>query len=74
MAPPSADHRAIDLVRAGPDHRAVISASVVGYAMPAERPPRSRATTSTSIEGAHAASRQAGTDRTTPRMSMSLRP
>ena len=30
IAPPSADHRAIDLVRPGPDHSAVISASVVG--------------------------------------------
>ena len=30
IAPPRADHRAIDFVRAGPDHSAVISASVVG--------------------------------------------
>ncbi len=30
MAPPRADHRAIDLVRAGPVHRAVIRANVVG--------------------------------------------
>ena len=30
MAPPRADHRAIDLVRPGPDHRAVIRANVVG--------------------------------------------
>ena len=30
MAPPSADQSAIDFVRAGPDHSAVISASVVG--------------------------------------------
>ena len=30
MAPPSADHRAIDLVRPGPDHSAVINAKVVG--------------------------------------------
>ena len=30
IAPPSADHSAIDLVRAGPDQSAVISASVVG--------------------------------------------
>ena len=30
IAPPSADHNAIDFVRAGPDHNAVISASVVG--------------------------------------------
>ena len=74
MAPPSADHRAIDFVRAGPDHRAVISASVVGNAIPADTPPSSRASTSTSTEGAHAAIRQAGTESTTPRMSMSLRP
>ena len=62
IAPPSADHRAIDFVRAGPDHSAVISASVVGYAMPAASPPSTRATTSTVSEGAHAASRQAGID------------
>ena len=30
MAPPRADHSAIDFVRAGPDHSAVINASVVG--------------------------------------------
>ena len=30
MAPPSADHKAIDLVRPGPDHKAVIRANVVG--------------------------------------------
>ena len=30
IAPPIADQRAIDLVRAGPDQSAVISASVVG--------------------------------------------
>ena len=30
MAPPKADHSAIDRVRAGPDHSAVINASVVG--------------------------------------------
>ena len=44
IAPPSADHNAIDFVRPGPDHSAVINARVVGYAMPAARPPRSRAT------------------------------
>ena len=69
-----ADHNAIALVRAGPDHNAVISASVVGNAMPAESPPSSRAATSTSSLGAYAASRHAGTDRVTPRMSISLRP
>ena len=30
IAPPIADHRAIEWVRAAPDHSAVISASVVG--------------------------------------------
>ena len=30
IAPPSADHSAIAFVRPGPDHSAVISASVVG--------------------------------------------
>ena len=30
IAPPRADQSAIDFVRAGPDQRAVISASVVG--------------------------------------------
>ena len=30
MPPPSADHSAIAFVRPGPDHSAVISASVVG--------------------------------------------
>ena len=46
----------------GPDHSAVMSASVVGYAMPAERPPTSRATNSTTSVGAHAATRHAGTE------------
>ncbi len=49
IAPPSADHSAIDFVRAGPDHSAVISASVVGYAMPAASPPPTRATNSTLV-------------------------
>jgi hypothetical protein len=30
MAPPRADHNAIDRVRCGPDHKAVINANVVG--------------------------------------------
>ena len=30
MPPPSADHNAIDFVRPGPDHSAVMSARVVG--------------------------------------------
>jgi hypothetical protein len=74
MAPPSADQSAIDLVRAGPAQRAVMRARVVGYAMPADRPPRSRAAMRTSMVGANAASRHAGIDSATPRMSMSLRP
>ena len=52
IAPPIADQSAIDFVRACPDQSAVISASVVGYAMPAARPPPTRATKSTSSEGA----------------------
>jgi hypothetical protein len=74
MAPPRADHSAIERVRAGPDHNAVISASVVGKAIPAESPPTSRATMSTPSEGANAASRQAGIDSSTPRTSSILRP
>src|SRR6185295_15032666 len=74
IAPPSADHRAIERVRAGPDHRAVMSASVVGYAMPADTPPRMRARTRTLSVGAYAASRLAGIDRAMPRTSISLRP
>src|SRR5215218_3511880 len=62
IAPPSADHSAIDFVRPGPDHSAAISASVVGYAMPADNPPSTRAPNSTSSLGANEASRQAGTD------------
>ncbi len=52
MAPPIADHRAIERVRAGPDHKAVIRASVVGKAIPADRPPSTRATNSTMSVGA----------------------
>ena len=52
MAPPIADHRAIERVRAGPDHKAVIRASVVGNAIPADRPPSTRATNSTTSLGA----------------------
>ena len=74
IAPPIADHRAIERVRAGPDHRAVMSASVVGYAMPAETPPRMRAAMRTCSFGAQAAMRHAGTESETPRISMSLRP
>ncbi len=49
MPPPIADQSAIDLVRDCPDQSAVMSASVVGKAMPAESPPRMRAATSTLV-------------------------
>jgi hypothetical protein len=52
MAPPIADHRAIERVRAGPDHRAAIRASVVGYAIPADSPPSTRAPNKTVSLGA----------------------
>ena len=55
-APPIPDHSAIDFVRWGPDQSAVISASVVGNAIPADNPPPSRATNSTVSLGAYAAS------------------
>ena len=74
MAPPMPDQSAIDLVRPGPAHNAVMRASVVGYAIPAESPPSTRARKSTSSEGAHAASRHAGMDRAMPSTSISLRP
>ena len=51
-APPTADQSAIERVRPGPFHSAVISASVVGYAIPAASPPRIRASTRTPTEGA----------------------
>ena len=60
MAPPIPDQSAIDFVRDAPDHNAVMSASVVGNAIPADRPPMRRATMSTPIEGAHAARMHAG--------------
>ena len=74
MAPPTADQRAIDRVRAGPSHRAVIRASVVGKAMPAATPPRTRARISTPIDGVQAASRAVGTVAAMPSTSSSLRP
>ena len=74
MAPPRADHKAIDFVRAGPDQSAAIDASVVGYAMPAEMPPTMRAAIRTPIDPAHAATRHAGIDSSTPRTSVILRP
>ena len=74
IAPPMADHSAIDFVRPGPDQSAAIRASVVGYAMPAARPPPTRATNSTSSDGANAASSDIGTASTVPSRSMSFRP
>ena len=53
-------------VRAGPDHRAVIMDRVVGYAMPAERPPTTLAANSTVVFGAYAATMHAGIDRIIP--------
>ena len=74
IPPPRPDHSAMDFVRSGPDHSAVISASVVGYAMPAAIPPRSRARKRTSMDGARAASRETGIASPVPRRSISLRP
>src|SRR6185437_9414677 len=74
MPPPSADQRAIDLVRPGPDQSAVISASVVGYARPAETPPSTRAPKRTTSDQANAASRLAGMESAMPRSSRSFRP
>jgi hypothetical protein len=42
--------------------------------MPADSPPSTRARASTPTDGAHAATMEIGTDSTTPRTSMSLRP
>ena len=74
MAAPSPDQSAIDRVRPRPDHNAVINASVVGNAMPAARPPPTRAATSTPVDGAHAASSEKGTASAVPATSSSLRP
>ena len=68
------DHSAIAFVRPGPDQSAVIRASVVGYAMPAESPPRRRARKRTSSVGAQAASRQAGIDSAMPEDQHQLAP
>ena len=74
MAPPTAAHSAIDLVLAGPVHRAAISARQVGKAMPAAMPPKIRAPIRISMVGAKAASSAAGMASTTPVSSSSLRP
>jgi hypothetical protein len=74
IAPPMPDQRAIDFVRPGPDQSAVISASVVGYAMPAASPPSTRAQKSTSSLGAQAAISEAGIASAVPSRSISFRP
>ncbi len=74
IAPPIADQSAIAFVRSAPDQSAVISASVVGNAMPAARPPRTRATNSTSTDGAKPASSEAGIVSAIPSTTMRLRP
>ncbi len=68
------DHSAIAFVRPGPDHSAVISASVVGKAIPAARPPKIRAPTSTPTLEAVAARIAAGIESAVPSTSISLRP
>ena len=57
---PTADQSAIAFVLPAPDQSAVISASVVGNAIPAATPPSRRARIRTSGEGASAASNEAG--------------
>ena len=69
--PPRADQAAMERVRAGPDQSAVMSASVVGYAMPAERPPTTRARTRTSVDAS--TSSRAGTVIMMPRTIICLR-
>src|SRR5437867_10879573 len=74
IAAPSPDHNAIDFVRAGPDQSAVISARVVGNAIPALKPPPTRATNNTVSDGAHAARRLNGTASAVPTISIIVRP
>ena len=74
IAPPRADQRAMDRVRFWPDHSAVMRASVVGNAIPAARPPTTRAPTRNQMSGAHAASMEAGMAIAVPMRSSSLRP
>ena len=61
-------------MRPGPDHSAVISASVVGYAIPAARPPPILATMSTLSVHAKAASSENGIASSVPSRSIVLRP
>ena len=71
----TADHRAIASVRWRPGaHSAVISDSVVGYAMPAAIPVKMRAATSISTETEKAARMLAMTVRPRPSTSSCLRP
>ena len=74
MAPPRPDQSAIDFVRSGPDHKAVMSASVVGNAIPAARPPPNLAMNNTMSVGAHAARRLIGIASAVPITSIALRP
>ena len=66
--------RAIAFVRAGPDQSAVISASVVGKAIPAATPPSTRAPNRNSAVGAIAARIEAGIESAIPPSSIILRP
>ena len=68
------DHSAIAFVRAGPDHSAVISASVVGKAIPAASPPKMRAPIRIPTLEAVAARIDAGIESSVPSTSISLRP
>jgi hypothetical protein len=74
IAPPIADQSAIERVRSLPDQSAVISARVVGKAMPAATPPITRAAKRTPIEGAKPASSEAGIEMPMPSSSIILRP
>ncbi len=74
IAPPRPDQSAMARVRCGPDHSGVISARVVGKAMPAARPPASRESTSVSTEPDSAAAREAGIASAVPSSSIRFRP
>jgi hypothetical protein len=52
IAAPTPDHNAIARVRFGSDHKAAISARVVGKAIPAAKPPIIRAKIRISMDGA----------------------
>ena len=74
VAAPMPDHRAIDFVLACPVHNAAISAKVVGYAIPAAKPPMIRAPIRISTVGAKPATTDAGMASSVPMMSIILRP